>query len=311
MSEALTAWIITDGRPGHLNQIRGLVARLQAKCDLQLAWLDMSKTPFRYTGRQGLLRQFSAPADPLAKRPDWIIGAGSHCHRPMLWTKWLTGGRALVLMRPSWPLWLFDAACIPIHDAPPERPSVLATQGVLNVIEPSSDPRHSDQGLVLLGGVNRHFVWDDAAILEQIVAIADAQSEVQWRVSDSPRTPPAFLTELRRQNRDNIHIMPFGHSGGGWLQQQLAQAGQVWVSRDSVSMVYESITAGAPTGLLGLEKKRDSRVTRSMDQVLASGLASDINGADLHHPLSAAEHALWEADRAADWLLAMSRGAAK
>ena len=46
MSETLTAWIITDGRPGHLNQIRGLVARLEAKCDLQTVWLDMSKKPF-------------------------------------------------------------------------------------------------------------------------------------------------------------------------------------------------------------------------------------------------------------------------
>lgn len=308
MSETLTAWIITDGRPGHLNQIRGLVARLEAKCDLQTVWLDMSKKPFRYTRRQGLLQQFSTSVTPVAKLPDWIIGAGSHCHLPMLWCKWMTGAKALVLMRPSWPLWLFDAACVPVHDAPPDRPSVLATQGVLNVIEPSDTLRLQDQGLVLLGGINRHFVWDDDAVLQQVLAIADAQPTVQWKVSDSPRTPPEFLSQLRRQQRSNIQAMPFGHSGGGWLQQQLAEAGQVWVSRDSVSMVYESITAGAPTGLLSLDKKRDSRVTRSMEQVLASGLASDAAKVDLHQALSKPETTLWEADRAADWLLAMDKG---
>ena len=42
-------WIITDGRLGHLNQLRGLIERLQAKAEIELHWLDLSAQPSAYS----------------------------------------------------------------------------------------------------------------------------------------------------------------------------------------------------------------------------------------------------------------------
>ena len=298
MRDVLRLWVITDGRLGHLNQLRGLVAQLEAKRHCQVHWLDIAKTPFKKTGRRGLLSQFAAE-----QTPHWVIAAGSRCHIPLLWTAWRCKARSLVLMKPSLPIALFDAAMIPAHDAPSERAKVLVTRGVLNSIVPTFDGRSADIGLVLLGGINKHFAWDDATIVAQVQAIVASQPGIHWRIGDSPRSPPALLDKLRALPANNMTIIPYAECGPGWLPCQLAEVGQVWVSRDSVSMVYECITSGAATGLLQLEPLRSSRVTRSMQQVIDKGLATAFEHCDVNQALPPSTQPLWEADRAADWLL--------
>jgi mitochondrial fission protein ELM1 len=297
---ALQLWLITDGRLGHLNQLRGLVTRLQQKTATQVHWLNIAEQGFKYTGRAGLELQFTA-----GSRPDWIISAGSRSHLPLLWCKWMTGGRALVLMRPSWPLWMFDAVCMPFHDSPPPRKNILGTHGVINHIVPVKEGRQVDRGLILLGGINKHFHWDNDVVLNQLRQISEAAPGVEWLVSNSPRTPQGLLESVAALQRPNIRIMPYSDTGPGWLPATLAEVAQVWVSCDSVSMVYESISSGAATGLLTLEPMRESRVTRSMAQVRRDGLAVGFDTADLSQALPPAAQSLWEADRAADWLLAL------
>lgn len=297
---ALQVWVLTDGRLGHLNQLKGLVARLEAKAALTVSWLNIAEQGFSYTGRTGLQAQFGCE-----QSPDWIIGAGSRTHLPLLWLKWFVGGKTLVLMRPSWPLFLFDAVCMPRHDAPPKRQNVLATEGVMNHIVPVTEGRNSAQGLILLGGINKHFAWDNDAVLAQVQQIAAASPGVAWLVSDSPRTPADLLAKVAELDVANIETIPYQQTAAGWLQANLAAVGQAWVSCDSVSMVYESISSGAPTGLLSLPPLRESRVTKSMGQVLAARLASDFETANLHQVLPEAAYPLWEADRAADWLLTL------
>ncbi len=101
----------------------------------------------------------------------------------------------------------------------------------------------------------------------------------------------------------NISVTPFERCPQDWLQQQFSAVGQAWVSRDSVSMVYEGLSSAVPTGLLSLEKLRDSRVTRCMDKVLAQGLATAFEQAELSELLNAAPQPLNETQRAVDWFM--------
>ena len=298
MATTLRLWFITDGRPGHLNQLRGLAERLEEKVPCQIHWLDISQQGFRKAGRRGLCEQFAA-----SSLPDWVVAAGSRCHLPLLWAAKVSGARSLVLMKPSLPRCLFDAAIIPEHDAPPVSPKILVTRGVLNVMQPTFENRDKRRGLIVLGGVNKHFAWDNDAVLAQVLAIANARSDLHWTVSDSPRTPPGLLEALASEAVANIDTLPFSDCPPGWLRAQLAAVAEAWVSRDSVSMVYESITSAVPTGLLALPPLRDSRVTRSMASVLAAGLAKGYESWSAGEPLPPPAEQVWEADRAADWLL--------
>jgi mitochondrial fission protein ELM1 len=202
------------------------------------------------------------------------------------------------------PLRWFDACIVPRHDNPPsDNPRVLATTGVLNTLQPQPHDRDSARGLMLIGGVNAHFNWDSTAVCQQVVQICQAQPQLRWLLTNSRRTPEDFLPALQQANLPNLDIVPVEQTPSGWVKQQLESAGQVWVTRDSVSMVFESITAAAPTGLLNLQPLRQSRVVRSMDDVIAQGWAQDFAHWDVQRMLPPPQQTLWEADRAARWLV--------
>src|SRR5690606_27754547 len=118
------------------------------------------------------------------------------------------------------------------HDKPPPFDRILVTQGVLNTMVPVVAGRDPRRGLILLGGPGRHFVWDEAALLAQVRAIVDAAPEVQWRLSDSPRTPPELLPKLAAWAPANVLTTAYAEVDENWLQTQLSEVGRVWVSCD-------------------------------------------------------------------------------
>jgi len=194
----------------------------------------------------------------------------------MLAARMARGGRAVVLMKPSLPLCWFDLCLIPEHDRPPVRDNVLATQGVLNTVR-ASDCANPGIGLILVGGPSSHHRWDGPSLVRMVRAILDAHPMVAWRIADSRRTPAGTRHLLRASSSlstgvaPNCEFVPHEKTGPEWLSTALAEAGTVWVTEDSVSMLYEALSAGAATGLLPVPRRRSSRPSRGVDALLASG----------------------------------------
>ncbi|HVL02419.1 MAG TPA: ELM1/GtrOC1 family putative glycosyltransferase, partial [Dongiaceae bacterium] len=258
--------------------------------DLQISFLDV------------LLRRRVMSHLPA---PDWILGAGSSTHRIILLLKRIFRAKAIMLMKGAYPPALFDANITPRHDNPPRRDNVLATTGVMNPVIPRYEGRDSATGTFLIGGVNEHYGWDDAQVIHQVEKICLAQSGVRWTLTDSRRSPDAFLPTLKAKGIANLELISWRDTQRGFIKQQLDTTGQLWVTRDSVSMVYEGITSGAPTGLLDLKPLRQSRVVKNMDELLGQNWVQDFAQWDLHQPLPVPPAKLWEADRAAEWLLTL------
>jgi mitochondrial fission protein ELM1 len=86
------------------------------------------------------------------------------------------------------------------------------------------------------------------------------------------------------------------------VTSQLAVASRAWISEDSVSMVYEALTAGATVGILEVPRKRRGRVVEGMDRLCQARRAvrwTDwVAGAPMPVPIPLAE-----ADRAAQEIL--------
>lgn len=299
----LTVWLITDAKPGHRNQLAGLAERLQALAPAQCHWVSVQEHPVGWA--DWLLRRNPLPALP---PPDWVVGAGHGTHRTVLFCKRLFKAATIVLMKPSLPVSWFDACIIPRHDKPPVASHVLATTGVLNTVHPVHSGRDAGRGLLLVGGTSTHFHWQSAGVVAQILRLCEAHPAIHWTLTNSRRTPEDFLPLLQEQALANLTVIPWQDTPDGWVKQQLEQAGQVWVTRDSVSMVFESITAAAPTGLLQLEVARESRVVNSMLDLIGMGWAQDFAAWDVQQRLPAPPQELWEADRAARWLLKRCRG---
>jgi mitochondrial fission protein ELM1 len=279
----LVIWRLIDGKPGHEKQTLGLAHALLKKRPGK--YIDIA-TPARSVALMQWI-QGRFPAGNGLPTPDILLAAGHATHFALLAARRAHGGKAVILMKPSLPLALFDLCIIPEHDNPPQRGNVIAIRGVLNDVQ-TSTTHLSTLGLILIGGISSHYGWNDATLGTAVTAIARASPQIAWQLTTSRRTPATFLAALPHPLPDNLKLIPHEQTGSGWLEQTLAEAGQVWVTEDSVSMLYEALTAGAGVGLLRLEDRGKGRVRAGVEKLVAerwvTSLASWQPGAPLPPP---------------------------
>lgn len=296
---ARVIWRLSDGKPGHDKQSQGLTAALGRRVPVRV--LDLAVSGRRVAAWHWLAGRFPL-ADALPD-PWLILGAGHGTHLSLLAARRARGGRVVVLMQPSLPLAWFDLCLIPAHDDPPARSNVITTRGALNAIVAAGrhDPR---RGLLLLGGPSAHFCWDDRRMLAQVLEVAAASPDVGWILTTSRRTPADFLARLAEATTPaNLRVVPWDQTLSGWLEAELAACGPVWVSPDSVSMVYEALTSGCQVGLLDLEADPQSRVAQGVAGLAASGEATPLAAWRAGQPLASPASAFDEAGRCAELIL--------
>ena len=203
-----------------------------------------------------------------AAAPDLIIGAGHHLHKPMLRTRWHLGGRCVVLMRPSLPTLLFDLALVPEHDRVWLSRNVEPTLGMLSPSQVSeADP---ERGVLLLGGLSKHFHWSNEDVARQVQQIVLEASQVDWKVVDSRRTPDDLRRHLNLP--ENASYVHWRDTQPSWLTHQLSRSSATWVTPDSASMVYEALSFAGRVGVIGLQpKRRRNKLAQGVRRLQALG----------------------------------------
>jgi hypothetical protein len=291
----LIAWIVSDGKPGHVNQSRGLAEALARATPTEIVTLPA--LPAWRAWLALLLKRI--PGKPLPN-PDLVVGTGHATHLTLLAARRAHGGRAVVLMKPSLPRRWFDLCILPQHDDIAADPRTLVTEGALNRVRPASD-RDARRGLLLIGGESKHFEWDSDAVQVQIKGILARTPETQWTLTTSRRTPANFLALLPQH--PNLTIVPHTATAPGWLPAQLSQCGTVWVTPDSASMVFEALTAGADVGVFDLPVNPGSRVGRAIAHLADAQRITRFANWCAHGTMRPNTHPLAEADRCAAWIL--------
>ncbi|WP_339801689.1 ELM1/GtrOC1 family putative glycosyltransferase [uncultured Marinobacter sp.] len=296
-------WLLTDNKPGHRNQLRGLAGRLKARTGASAYWLSADEHPVALW--RALLG--SAPHLPeTLPHPDLIIAAGSSSHRLLLALR--RTAATVVLMKPGFPRSWVSACLIPGHDKVRPGPRTLITEGVINNITPLARITEKRQGLILVGGPSRHFHWDEQALTDQLKELIRQHPDWQWTISGSRRTPETMRTTLARMASPQVRIQDPDRTHEDWLAHQLAASRAVWVTPDSASMVGEAITSGVPTGLFELPPVTGSRVTAGVIRLQSDGYAFSWSErqrlmSETSPQIAASQRPpLWEADRAARWL---------
>lgn len=291
----LIIWQIVDGKPGHEQQSLGLIQALSHHIPVHTLKIDIRQHP---VGVMDWLLKRLPVDDPL---PDFLVGVGHRTHLALLTAKRVTGAKTIVLMKPTLPVRWFDYVLMPEHDSPPDLPHVLATRGVLNTVQPAVG-LDRQKGLMLLGGPSKRHGWDEDALIAQMQAILAASPDVDWQISTSRRTPEHTLLAIRHI-APNARIWSADQTPPGWVAAQLQQAGQVWVTEDSVSMIYESLTAGGQIGLLSTPRIRSDRITDAVDELIRQQALTTYDQWRQDHQGQPARP-FCEAERAARWLLA-------
>ncbi len=289
---SLTLWLIGDGKPGHENQSLGLAEAMQRRvaCDIHRVSIAGKG------GIVGRIRSALAQSTDLPK-PDFIIAAGHATHLALLCLARKHQAKSIVLMRPSLPLRCFDLCIAPSHDFPkkPTHKNLILTRGAINRAHASDAAKTGN--LILIGGPSKTHGWDTVAILDMLAKVTEGGG---WRLTDSRRTPKGFLEQARMRLK-GLEMFSCQQTPPDWLPSKLREADEVWVSEDSVSMIYEALSSGARVGLLPLPRlKPDSRVLRGIDELLGAGYLTPFSTWQKAGHLTPAAEILNEAERCAE-----------
>jgi len=285
-------WRFVDGKAGHDAQSRGLVAALRQRVTLDVFDIPVEKGS---SGFRSWLTGAYRPGRDLPA-PDLLLGAGHATHWHLLAARRRWGGRIILLMKPTLPAACFDLCLVPEHDGLSPAANVVTTRGALNSFSARGE-HDRDTGLILLGGPSRHYRWKDDDILFQLEQLIRARPLERWLLGTSPRTPASLVQKLGE--RPGLEITLYASGQDDWLADSLARAGEAWVSEDSVSMIYEALTAGARVGLLKVQRHHANRVTAGVDALVQDKWVAAPGCGQL---ATGPQQPLNEAQRCADWI---------
>jgi mitochondrial fission protein ELM1 len=251
--------IFTDGRPGHEKQSRGIVQALENYVSLEISEIDVLHNSVISDGLS-YINYFLGRATSLcvADDTDLVIGTGSRTHIPLLSCKRKCRARAVVSMTPNLPLRKhFDLCLVPFHDQVEPASNIFETIGPPGVA--SHESKHdSKKGLILIGGIDhRSHYWNQAEIIEYINELISLSRETSWIISSSPRTPEKTEEKLEEfaAGKDHVDFYSFSTTPNGWIERQYNENKIVWITGDSISMVYEALSAGCRVGILPVKWK--------------------------------------------------------
>ena len=272
MSAPVVVWRFHDGKAGHDRQTAGLLRALAERLPLAIHALPVASV--RISAWRGLRRRLPAALAALPA-PQLLLGAGHACEWPLIAARRARGGRSVYLMKPSFPTPCFDLCFVPRHDGVPGGPHVEQTEGVLNDLAPGPRDRPGPS-MVLVGGPSKHHGWDEAGLLRQVASIVFGSRPRKLVITDSRRTPAATAAALASFEREGVRFVSHRDVGDEWLRETLAQAPAAWVTADSVSMLFEAMTAGCAVGLLEVPAIRNDRISGIAPGLLRAGRVSSL-----------------------------------
>lgn len=290
---------VSDRKAGHQSQALGLYKAMQRLSEIDVTFEEV---PIEKLPVFGLFCSFRKNQYEAIKNiPDYIFGVGSHTQlRVLLLGRVFPKTKTVILMKPNFPFAWFDHVVIPEHDGVPEKGNVILTQGVLNPIV--NEGRHQpNRILIALGGSSKRHQWNEQKVLSAIEQIVEKNRNSEIILTTSRRTPKEFLDHLKaKPYSESLQIFPVEHTPQGWIFEEMQKAEAVWVTEDSVSMIYEALTAGCKVGVIEGDRLKEDRITRSVSKLDEQKLISSTTQLD---KLVAAT-AFKEAGRVATYLLA-------
>ncbi|MHA3893489.1 mitochondrial fission ELM1 family protein [Acinetobacter sp. GXMZU3951] len=260
---------VSDGKAGHRSQALGLFKAMQRQSTETVSFEEISINDLAILPLIAGLFRGSIPQ--LQTAPDFILGVGSHTHlRVLLLGKIYASAKTVILMKPNFPSAWFDYSVIPEHDGVQASNRVIVTQGALNPIV--NEQRHqTGRILIALGGSSKRHQWNEEKVFSAIQQIVEQHLDSEIVITTSRRTPEAFVARLNAHPfLPNVHFFPVEHTPQGWIFEEMQKAEAVWVTEDSVSMIYEALTAGCKVGIIEIERVKEDRITCSLDKLKTS-----------------------------------------
>ena len=247
-----------DSKIGHEKQVHAILDNLALTQDLLIeeiyisnpVWLEL----FLY------LLKIKPKQDSI---PDIIIGAGSKTTIPMLRHKIHNKTKVISVMKPQLFESKFDLIVAPRHDYKVVPNNVFTYIG--SIAKVNINPELEDIGLIVVGGLNKHFNFDDDYLISQIDFVISLFPNTKWIVFNSRRTPKSFNERIKKST--SIEKFIDVTSNFEPLDDYLPKAKFRFVTPDSVNMIFESLSSSGETYLFDMHSPRENKITKLIDEV--------------------------------------------
>ncbi len=263
---------VIDGSPGHEKQTEGIIRALEKYVSVDVTYLKIKK--YFLSDIISWLKAFVGLCWKSGKieNVDFVIGTGTHTHPHVIRIGNAGGAKKIICMSPaSFLIKMFDLCFVPNHDRSKPGKNIFFTVGPPNISE-NKNIHKPDTGLILIGGCDdKSHVWDSDKICGYIEEIISSEPvNLNWTISSSPRTPEEMENKISRfaAGKENVSFFCFTDTKKGWVEKRYDTSGTVWVTADSMSMVYEALTAGCTTCIIPVEWKQKENKFAYSEQYL-------------------------------------------
>ena len=240
--------ILSDGKPGHLNQ--------------SIAFARLLRRGYRVARvrfRNRLCKGLSYLLDRIGMYSPWlfqiegevaparvVVSTGSSTYYANRVLARKLAARSIVLMWPGGYRPEFDLILAQQHDQPPERDNLVAIP--VNLSAPVSKgfvdngPVGTTCVAVIIGGPSKHYHFDLHQLEQQLQQIFQAFPDGDFLVTTSRRTP--LEAEVMLENFPFRYRLLFSRQQDNPIPDFLEQADYVFITEDSTSMVSEAVCWG-------------------------------------------------------------------
>ena len=254
---------VKDNNIGHEKQVRVLLEELSKQKNLNIDERSI----------KGIFPFFTYLNDIQENYYDLIIGAGHKTYGLLLDTKKYqkNNSKALAILSPSFKKDQFDIICAPEHDHNKLKNlnNVIYYEGSLSKVSLEK----SDENIVMIaiGGKNKHYQFDEESVVNQINYFIALNSNKYCYIFNSRRTSISFNKKINNLVKDNSNIkfIDFNKNNVISFESILHKSSMKLITRDSVNMIYESLSCEGNTFLMDMEpKNNNNKVVKIIDKLI-------------------------------------------
>jgi mitochondrial fission protein ELM1 len=203
---------------------------------------------------------------------DIIIGAGSSIHLRMLLIKNYLSNKGnsikvVSILTPSFYRRKFDIICPPLHDSDKlsvAKKNVIFFEGCLAKV--STNEVEENIGFIGIGGTNKHFAFDQDAIIMQIEFLIGLYQQKKWFLFTSRRTPNEMVDKIKKIALTNKNLIISDDN----YDEIIEKASIKVVTQDSINMIYESLSTKGQTLLFNMKYIKINKIVNQINILLSN-----------------------------------------
>ena len=286
-SDGLPLLILSDGKPGHLNQSIAFARLLELPFEVrQVAFRNrFCKAASYLLDRLGLAAANLFRIEGGLPEYSAVVSAGSATYYPNRVLARSSGARSIAIMLPRGYRYAFDLIVAQQHDRPPARSNILELPVNLSCPEPMGLVARSGTTpciSIIIGGPSRHFQMDAKLLEKQLEQIFKLFPGADFLATTSRRTPPeveALVADAPLRYR-----VIASREAVNPIADFLAISDYVFVTEDSTSMISEAVCFGkASIEVLPLVKQsRNGKIERMTQRLAREGYLHFFDGSLAH-----------------------------